>query len=683
MHAQRSPGFAAGLFVALTLAMWQLAGSALLADDLRIEVHAAEVVQHLPRTLTGVCLEDVNHEIYGNLYSQMIFGESFQEPAQSPLAGSPEPAIAANLSGQWRGFTSGTAAGETRFETQRPFVGRQSQRLSFVGGAGTVGIANLGLYGRPPVGSPSATGHPPSVEGMDFVGGKPYEGCLWARAETPCDLAVSLENTDGKAIHAQTVLRVPGGDAWQRLPFTLTPSVSEPRGRFSVRLSAPGSVVLGYALLQPGAWGRFHGLPVRRDLADALVDQGVRVVRYGGSMVNAEGYRWKGMVGPREQRPPYRGTWYPYSTNGWAVFDFLDLCEAAGFVGIPDLNVNETPADLADFVEYVNGDAGTPWGRRRAADGHPAPYELRYLELGNEERLDENYWRKFQPLAEAIWARDPQMILVVGDFAYTRPIDDPLNLTGADSGISTLAVQQKILALARQHDREVWFDVHVNTESPDPASGSLRALPTYLAAIDKLADGARHRVVCFELNANSHDQRRALANASAILQVEPFAERLPVVTSANALQPDGHHDNGWNQGLLFSNAAHTWLQPPGYVTRLLARYYQPLLVRTTVPPADTKLEVCATRSEDGRTLVLQAVNPTAQPIPARFVFSGFDPSLARATAEQLSGPPDEANTAGTFLQIHPEPAVWQPDLRTGEAACTFAPWSFTILRLER
>ena len=60
-------------------------------------------------------------------------------------------------------------------------------------------------------------------------------------------------------------------------------------------------------------------------------------------MINADGFRWKQMIGPRDRRPPYNGYWYPHSSNGWGIFDFLDLCEAAGFLPIVDLNMDETP----------------------------------------------------------------------------------------------------------------------------------------------------------------------------------------------------------------------------------------------------------------------------------------------------------------------------------------------------
>ncbi|MFO1514114.1 MAG: hypothetical protein U1F83_14570 [Verrucomicrobiota bacterium] len=80
---------------------------------------------------------------------------------------------------------------------------------------------------------------------------------------------------------------------------------------------------------------------------------------------------------------------------------------------------------------------------------------MKYLQIGNEvSRADESYWLKFKGIAEAVWAKDPEIILVVGDFAYGQKIQDPFNFRGAAGGITTLAAQQKILQLAKTHNRE-------------------------------------------------------------------------------------------------------------------------------------------------------------------------------------------------------------------------------------
>jgi hypothetical protein len=418
----------------------------------------------------------------------------------------PQPLGRGAVSGQWRAALRGDSQGHFALITDRPFIGSQSQQMEFVSGEGEVGLENRGL----------------NRQGMCFRAGKPYEGYVWVRSQTPAEIWVSLEDGDGARRVAESRLETGGGDDWQRLDFKLTPQAEAERGRLALSLRLPGKVALGHVFLQPGEWGRFQKLPNRLDVVEGLIEQKLTVLRYGGSMVNHPEYRWKKMLGPRDRRPPSQGTWYRYSTNGWGILDFLDLSEAAGFLAIPDFNMGESPQDLADFVEYVNGAADTPWGRRRAEDGHPQPYSLRYLELGNEERVDEAYFNRFRPLAEAIWSKDAGLILVVGDFVYDHVIGDIDHVTGAASGITNLDGHRKLLQLAKEADREIDFDVHVGTDGPH-ASGSLRALGSYVAALDGLARGAKHHVVVFEFNSGNHAFRRALGNAGAINLIERLA----------------------------------------------------------------------------------------------------------------------------------------------------------------
>ncbi len=815
---------------------WSVAGS-LRAQEGWLTVHADQTLHPLSRTLTGACLEDVNHEVYGGIDSQMLYGESFQEPAPlpSPLEGfkawggdwklengeltakgenGPKlvrdaepfsdgevgveillpdrsagnaglilkvnrPGVGADnfdgyeisldaalqivrlgrhrhnwehirdipceiptggwiplkvqiqgpslkvwvqdqcvleyeeqnplkpgtvglrpwgrevryrnlwvrpeskddgpiqkipftatrtrplaVSGMWRAIKTGTALGEFSLETGKPFSGVQSQRLSFKSGEGSIGIENQGL----------------NRWGLNLLAGKVYEGFLYVRAEKPVELTVALESRNGRASYDEKHLAVTDTD-WKRVDFTLTPTSSDPAGRFALRLDKQGSVSVGYAFLQPGDWGRFKGLPVRRDVAEGLIEQGITVLRYGGCMANAAEYRWKKMIGPRENRPPYKGWWYPYSSNGWGIVDFMNFCEAAGFEYIPDFNASETPQDMVDFIEYAKGPADSEWGKRRVADGHPAPYRLRYLQIGNEERVDQRYFDKFKPTAEAIWAKDPEVILVVGDFQYTKPITDPMKFEGSVVGITSLTAQSKILDLARAHNREVWFDLHVNTEGPRP-DASLEGMRSFTDALEKLANGARHKVVVFELNAGNHAQKRALANALAIGAIARDG-RIPMVASANCLQPDGQNDNDWNQGLLFLDPSTVWLQPPGYVIQMLARHFQPEVLKTDLEGPAQLLDVTATRSEDGKVLILRVVNPDAQSVSVPIHLPGFQPSKPTATGDELAGPLEAANTRQNPKALVPRKIEWKHEAKDETtAAYSFAPHSFTILRFE-
>jgi alpha-L-arabinofuranosidase len=816
------------LAVALTL----VATRAGRCQEITIAVRADQVLHNVSRHLTGACIEDVNHEIYGGIYSQMIFGESFQEPPAAPfvtgfktyggrwlvadgavrvdatdgpklvsdragfkdgqvgvellfadrkgqnaglivrvekpgigadtfsgyevsldparqmvrlarhrnnfepikdvkcevavgrwialevkLAGSKieilvdgksallhddaERALLTGsvglrgwhcqatfrnlwvksgkemeslsfkqqesipeISGMWRAVSSGSAVGKFGIVKESPFAGTQSQRVLFASGAGRWGVENQGL----------------NRWGMNFVEGQPYDGYVWVRAEKPTTLFAFLESGDGSRTYAETRLEVTGND-WQRLEFTLRPNASDQSGRFVLALRQPGSVVLGHAFLQPGEWGRFKGLPVRRDVVEGLINQGNTVLRYGGSMVNNGGYKWKNMIGPRDRRPPYSGTWYPYSSNGWGIVDFMNLCEAAGFEYIPAFHMNETPQDMADFMDYAKSAADTEWGRKRVADGHPAPYKLNYIELGNEERVDDNYADRFEKLASAIWARDPKVILVVGDFAYGKHIHDPFKFDGAASGITSLAAHQRILKFARQHDGEVWFDVHVWTDHPVKFNGDLDGMFSFMDALEKIADGARHKVVVFEYNSGNHAIKRALANALATNAIERDG-RLPIVTSANGLQPDKQNDNGWDQGLLFLNPSKVWLQPPGYMTQLYSANHLPKLVKCDVSGAGGQLDANAKGSEDGKTLVLIVVNPGDQAAATQIKLAGFAPARPTATVTELSGPLEAVNTAEHPRAIAPKQSNWKHETKEGSTRYTFPPHSITVLRFE-
>ena len=801
------------------------------ADEITIDVQADRVLNTVSRHLTGACIEDVNHEIYGGIYSQMIFGESFQEPPPSPsingfktyggrwsvsdralltvaedgaklvsdraafrdgrvgvelffanqqgqnaglivrvekpgtgadkffgyevsldparqvlglgrhrnnfepikdvkceialgrwislevkLAGSlieilvdgksmlrhddGEKALPAGsvglrgwhcqasyrnfwvktgevvesltfdqaqptleISGMWQPVQSGSAEGRFALVKKGPYIGSQSQRVEFVSGNGRWGVENQGL----------------NRWGMNFVEGRPFQGYIWVRTEKPTFVFISLESRDGSRTYAYDKLEVAAGD-WQRLDFTLKPDAVDKAGRFVLALKQPGSVDLGHAFLQPGDWGRFKKLPVRLDVAEALINQGISVLRYGGSMVNNTGYKWKKMIGPRDHRPPYAGTWYQYSSNGWGILDFMNFCEAADFEYIPAFNMDETPRDMADFIEYAKASHESAWGRRRIADGRGEPYKLRYLELGNEERVDEQYAAKFQALAKAIWAKDPDVILVVGDFAYGEPIRDPMNFGGAASRITSMAGQRKILDLARENGREVWFDVHIGTEGPG-ASADLKALPTYLDALSKASSDAKHKVVVFEYNSGNHAVRRALGNALATNAIERDG-RIPIVTSANCLQPDRQNDNGWDQGLLFLNPSQVWLQPPGYVTQMLARNYLPQLVQCVVTDGQGKLDVVAKRSRDGKTLVLQVVNVGDKAVTPKINIAGFVPNKTPVKVTTLSGPLADTNTADHPNAITPKQTEWNHEIKAGQTTYSFSPYSFTILRFE-
>jgi alpha-L-arabinofuranosidase len=204
---------------------------------------------------------------------------------------------------------------------------------------------------------------------------------------------------------------------------------------------------------------------------------------------------------------------------------------------------------------------------------------------------------------------------------------------------------------------------------------------SYINAMDKIADGAKHKVLVFELNADNHSQRRALANALAVNAIQRDG-RLPITCSANCLQADGQNDNGWNQGLLFLNPSQVWLQPPGYVTKMYSANYQPVEVRSFVSDSNNNLDVSSQLSQDGKTLVLKVVNSGEKVALASIRIHGYSAAHPAADVEELSGSLDAANTATMTQQIQPIQKHWQPIFENDAAKYDFQPHSITVLKFK-
>ncbi len=558
----------------------------------------------------------------------------------------------------WKQIKSGTAEGKLQVTEEQSLSGNsQSQRITFTAGNGTVGIANLGL----------------NSQGMCFRAEKPYEGYFYARSTDGADLTLAIESRDGQIRYAQTQVAVSGRE-WTKYSFTLTPCEDESDGRFVLLLEEPGSLDLGYVYLSPGDWGLYQGLPFRSDVMEALQEEGLTVLRYGGSMINPSTYRWKQMTGPREFRPNYAGHWYPYSSNGFGVFEFMELAEALGVVGIPDLNSFESPADVLDFVRFATGtDPADPWVQLRADMGHPAPFALPYLEIGNEERVDESYAARFNAIADAVWAYDPDVLLVVGDFSYHTLMTDPEQITGADSGITDLKGQKAILEHASAAGRDVWFDIHIWNDGVGGVADSVQVAISYYQLLKAMAPDVDARLPVFELNANSHGFSRSMGTALATLLMAQHPEIFPIVCSANCLQVDGQNDNGWDQGLVFLNPSQAWFAPAAYMVQLLSAAYAPCLVPTALAGDTQGLTVTAACSENGETYSILLVNTTGSERDLAVSLPGLTGDIS-GSLQSYAADNSAMNSAAT-----PDACVPSVPVADGMLRCTLPVNSCSVL----
>lgn len=486
------------------------------------------------------------------------------------------------------------------------YMGRQTQRMSFVKGSGEVGITNHGLYRM----------------GIRFDENKPYEGILRLKSEKPITVFLSLRDEHGQTL-VERSYHLAGNGSYERLAFELTPQRSTKNGSFCISLKDEGTLDLGFAFLQPGAWGRVAGgAPIRKSFVDALKKQGIRAIRYNGSMVDVSAdkylYRWKRMIGPiDERRVVFRSGFNLYATHSFGFIEMLQAAEAIGAESIIGMSMDETYEDIRDFVEYVNGSTDTYWGRRRAEDGHPAPYNLKYIEVDNERWMTRGYVEGVKKFAQAVWEADQEMTIVtslnIGVNGYkrgSREYELATELVGwfiSQQKGDKLAWDPHYSGAMGFGDNKEWFENEMGV-----------VLQRELA---KDYPGFKLGLYPMEENGGRCDWDRGMAHAHNWNTLQRYGDCFRMLGTANTFQPHGLHYM-WDQGRIHYNADTLWFQPSAYIDEMMMETWKPNVVKTG-SSEEPVLDILAKVNDKRTEMTLYIANLSNQPQKAVLDIDNF------------------------------------------------------------
>ncbi len=240
-----------------------------------------------------------------------------------------------------------------------------------------------------------------------------------------------------------TTFKVSGKD-WKKYEITLTSKQACDSACLQILSLTVGDIDIDMVSLYPQDTYKGHGM--RKDLAQALADLNPKFMRFpGGCVVHGGGdgfwntYHWKNTVGPKEQRKSLKNTWGYHQSMSVGYYEYFQFCEDLGMQPVPILpcgvscqgtnggwNMYPTQAqdacpmedmdkwtqDALDLIEWANGDASTKWGKVRADAGHPAPFNLKYLGLGNEEKISPEFEERFKYMYNKIKAKYPDIVIV-------------------------------------------------------------------------------------------------------------------------------------------------------------------------------------------------------------------------------------------------------------------------------
>lgn len=399
-----------GLLAALALAT----GMTLQAQTNELVVQTKKLGAEIQPTMYGLFFEDINYAADGGLYAELVKNRSFEFPQ--------------HLMG-WKAFGKVTVMDDGPFDKNPHYV-----RLSNAGHPHKqTGLDNEGFFG------------------IGVKKGAEYRFSVWARIPeggTAGKIRIELVNT--KSMGEQQAFATQNltidSKEWKKYQVILKPEMTEPKAVLRIFLASPQTVDLEHVSLFPVDTWKGHENGLRKDLAQALADIKPGVFRFpGGCIVEgtdlATRYNWKNSVGPVENRPLNENRWqytfphrfFPdyYQSYGLGFYEFFQLSEEIGAEPLPvlscglacqfqnsDADAHVAVCDLGsyiqdalDLIEFANGSTDTKWGKLRADMGHPAPFNLKLIGIGNEQ-WGKEYPEHLEPFVSAIRKAYPEIKIV-------------------------------------------------------------------------------------------------------------------------------------------------------------------------------------------------------------------------------------------------------------------------------
>lgn len=605
----------------------------------------------------GLMTEEINYSYDGGLYAELVRNRAFLDNANTPA--------------HWTPASGHRSSATIAIDKAQPLnsVLTASLRLDVAAATGEdpAGVANEGYWGIP---------IKPRTR---------YRASFFAKAAPGFagPVLLRLESPDGATIYAKAAVPRIGSD-WKQYNVSLSTDSAAPsaNGRFALRVAHPGTIWFSLVSLFPPTWkNQPNGF--RPDLMQMLVDLKPAFLRFpGGNYIEGNTietrFDWKKTIGPLTERPGHPGPWGYRSTDGLGLLEFLVWCQdmaaepvLAVYAGYslrgehvnPGSDLAPYVQDALDEIEYVTGSVSTHWGARRAKDGHPAPFPLRYVEIGNEDFFDRSgsYEGRFAQFYDAIKAKYPNLRVVstVGNEqpaekrVHSRRPDvlDEHYYRTADSFV------QMSPAHYDSYDRtgpEIFvgeWAAHEEIAPWDRRSRSLPPTPSMKAAIGDAA-----WMTGMERNA---DMVTMQCYAPLLVRVNPGARQ-------------------WRPDLIGYDSFRSFGSPSYYAQQMFSGNHGDAILKVS----STGVPLLSSVTNDSRSgaIFIKYVNPTASPQEVEISLRGVRSVKPTGLAIQLAANPDDTNSIDEPAKVVP---VTMP--LSGikpQFVHRFPAYSITVLRLD-
>jgi alpha-N-arabinofuranosidase len=579
----------------------------------------------------GLMTEEINHAYDGGLYAELVRNRAFLDDTIAPA--------------HWSVVQGDGAVATMALDRKTPLnatIGA-SLRLDIVqasSGHGA-GVANEGYWGIPV--KPKT----------------PYRASFYAKGAPGFAgrLTVTIRSDDGRTIYATKTAASPTS-AWKRYELTLNTGAVTPTAKAHVEITAdmPGTVWLGLVSLFPPT---FHNQAngFRPDLMQMLADMKPRFLRFpGGNYLEgnliADRFDWKKTLGPLADRPGHLAPWGYRSSDGLGLYEFLLWNEdmnaepvLAVYAGYslrgayvkPGPDLEPYIQDALDEIEYVSGPATSKWGAVRAKAGHPKPFKLTYIEVGNEDFFDKSgsYDQRFTQFNAAIKARYPQL-QVISTVGFEQPVDKRVHSVAPDvlDEHYYRTVESFVKMAASQYDG-------YDRKGPKIFVGEWGAYETPFEPWN-----ARSRT-----EAPTPNMRAAIGDAAFMTQMEKNADIVVMNCYAPLLVNVNPGGRQWRPNLIGYDALHVYGSPSYQAIKLFSTHIGDEILKATT--AETSVLVSVTGESKSGTVYVKLVNPGETNAAVQLNLQGAGRLAPTATAITLSADPQATNSLDAPDQVVP------------------------------
>lgn len=600
------------------------------AADPVLAIDAGQPAAKASPMLYGLMTEEINHAYDGGLYAELVQNRAFLDDTNHPA--------------HWSVVQGGGAAATIALDPVQPLNDKLPTSLRLDVSAATksspAGFANDGYWGIPV--QPNTT----------------YRASFYAKAvkDFSGPVTVSIQSDDDGTVYAKGTVSGLTQD-WKRFEITLKTGklVATAKARYVLTIAQPGTVWFSLVSLFPPTWGNQPN-GFRKDIMQMLVDFKPAFLRFpGGNFLEGDTpnqrFDWKQTIGPIDQRPGHRGPWGYRSTDGLGLLEFLEWCEDMGaepllavYAGY-NLNGEHINAgsglqpyvqEALDEIQYVTGDTSTKWGAQRAKDGHPKPFKLQYVEIGNEDWFDKttSYQERFaqffdaikkeypklkcissvggeQPEAKRVHSRQPDMI----DEHYYRSADDFLKDAAHFDSYSRIGPEIFVGEWAAYETPKPPWQTTLTDFPPTPNMKAALGDAVWMASMERNSD---------------------------IVKMQCYA---PLFVNVN---PGAYQ---WRPDMIAYDGLHSFGSPSYYAFRMFSRNYGDEILKATVAGASIPCSV--TRDSKRGVIFVKLVNSQSTPQPLTLDIKGVKSVKSTATATTLAAGQNDSNSITDPVKVVP------------------------------